>query len=306
MTKAFLSTFGKHACFHVICYVRCKPQATTGMLMLEPQSHPTDGAQEYWEDMNEDTVVVAGSVAIGVMCQAPIAGACKARLTPPLSRDEAAGLSRCFIADVVELAAGLPDFVQARCSIVFGPASAEAAFDELLPDKILRIPQRGEDMGERCANAIEDLFAKGYGAVCLLNADCPTLPPAVLQAAVEILRLPRQRMVLGPALDGGHYLIGVNRFVPELLRNVARSSGHILAQSATSAEELGMVAERLPAWYDVDDGMSLSWLMRELFGDGLPPVTNGLTGAPARQTKRYLAALAGRGDGPPVEPHSDI
>jgi rSAM/selenodomain-associated transferase 1 len=240
-----------------------------------------------------------GTVAIGIMCKAPAAGASKTRLSPPLSSDEAATLSRCFIADLASIVAGLPPELGVRGFAVFTPPEAEPALAGVLPAGFGTLPQRGESLAERCTHAVADLLAESCDAACLLNADSPTLPTAVLEAAVEALRRPGDRVVLGPAIDGGYYLIGTKRAAPELFRDIAWSTSGVLAQTEARARELGLDVERLPAWYDVDDGLGLIWLLQELLGDGTAPVANGLRGSSAARTRSYLSALSARGDGPP-------
>jgi rSAM/selenodomain-associated transferase 1 len=249
--------------------------------------------------MDEGPADLVGSIALGIMCKAPSAGTSKTRLSPPLSRDEAAALARCFIADVANVVGSLPPELGVRGFGVFTPPEAQGALEGLLPAGFGLLAQRGEDLSERCANAVEDLLAQGCAGACLLNADSPTLPTAPLEAAVAALRRPGERVVLGPTLDGGYYLVGVTRPVPELFRAIAWSTGRALTDTETRAGELGLAVERLPAWYDVDDGVALTWLVQELLGDGTPPIANALRGSPAPRTRDYLSALAGRGEGPP-------
>ncbi|MBK8210066.1 MAG: DUF2064 domain-containing protein, partial [Rhodospirillales bacterium] len=78
---------------------------------------------------------------------------------------------------------------------------AEAAFDGVLPRGFGMLAQRGIDLGERMLNAVDDLFSAGFGGVCLVNSDSPTLPAALLRQAVAELRRPGDRIVLGPAID---------------------------------------------------------------------------------------------------------
>jgi uncharacterized protein len=250
--------------------------------------------------MDDEAVELAGPIALGVMCKAPSEGTTKTRLSPPLSREEAAALSRCFIADVAGVVGGLAPEWDTRGYVVFTPPESRGAFEGLLPAGFGILPQRDGDLSERCANAIEDLLAEGCVAACLLNADSPTLPAATLEQAVAALRRPGDRVVLGPALDGGYYLIGVKRPVPELFQEVPWSTSRVMADSEARAGVLGLAVERLPAWYDVDDGLAFAWLLQEILGDGTPPVANGLRGSPALHTRAYLSALMTRGEGPPL------
>lgn len=225
------------------------------------------------------------------MCKAPKAGASKTRLTPPLTGEEAAALSGCFIADVAAVIAGLPASVAARGLAVYTPAGAESAFDGLLPAGFSLLAQRGEALDARLIAAAQDLFDSGHASVCLLNSDSPTLPRAVLEAAAAALTRPGDRLVLGPAIDGGYYLIGLKQPHPRVFRNIAWSTRHVFQQTLRAAATLRLPVTRLPAWYDVDDLAGLHLLLHELFGAGAPPGLGGLKGAPAHRSRRYLREL---------------
>src|SRR5512144_879792 len=123
--------------------------------------------------MGEGPSDLVGSIALGIMCKAPSPGTSKTRLSPPLSRDEAAALARCFIADMAGVIAGLPPELDICRFVVFTPGEAEGAFAALLPDGFGLLAQRGQDLRERCANAVEDLLARSGACACLLNADSP-------------------------------------------------------------------------------------------------------------------------------------
>ncbi len=229
-----------------------------------------------------------GAIALAIVCKAPIAGACKTRLCPPLTIGEAAAASRCFIAD---LAAGTASVGGCDGFAIYTPEGTEAAFDGLLPASFRMLAQRGADLGERLLHATEDLLAAGYGGVCLLNADSPTLPTDVLRRAEVALREAGDRLVLGPAIDGGYYLIGLKRPHGKLFAGVSWSSNQVLSQTLARAADLALPLTLLPLWYDVDDLGSLRLLLHELFVGGNPLAVNGLAGAPAPRSHAYFAAL---------------
>lgn len=225
------------------------------------------------------------------MCKAPLDGECKTRLCPPLTPREAAEMSACFIADLASVIAEVSGDDGIEGVAVHTPAGAEAAFDGLLPAGFRMLAQRGADLDERLVFATEDLLSAGFGGVCLINADSPTLPAALLRQAVAALRLPGERIVLGPAIDGGYTLIGLKKAHAALFRGIAWSTSQVLAQTLSRAAELGLPPSLLPPWYDVDDVDSLRLLLHELFGDGNPFANGGLTGAPAPRSRRYLQDL---------------
>ena len=218
--------------------------------------------------------------ALGMMIKAPRAGASKTRLVPPLTHEEAARLSVGFLRDTASnmaeacaeaCAADSGNAVQAVA--VYTPAGAEGAFENLLPSGFALLAQRGDSFGERLFNASDDLLRLGYESCCLLDSDSPTLPRALLARAVAELRRPGERLVLGPADDGGYYLIGMKRARRRLFEEIAWSTADVLAQTIARARELHLDVALLPAWYDVDDASTLRRLCDELFD--APPVGDG-------------------------------
>ena len=246
-------------------------------------------------DSVSGTVRAGSFCALAVMAKAPRTGEVKTRLVPPLKHEEAAALNICFLCDVTAVIAELCVPGQADGFAAYMPAGAEAAFDDLLPSRFRLLPQRGANLGERLLHAAEDFFAAGYEAMCLINSDSPTRPPAVLQDAVEALRAPGDRIVLGPADDGGYYLIGLKQAHRRLFQEIAWSTPKVLASTLDRAREIGLDSTLLPSWYDVDDATSLHRLCQELFATPLTS-TNDLRGYAAPCTREFLRKLiAGEG-----------
>src|SRR5262245_13312226 len=112
-----------------------------------------------------------GACAFALMAKAPIAGEVKTRLIPPLTPDEAASLSSCFLQDT----ATLLNEVAAKRGIhrvgMYTPAKSASLFAELLPGFLLA-PQRGEAFGQRLTCAVDDVFAIRFLFVCLIDFDC--------------------------------------------------------------------------------------------------------------------------------------
>lgn len=235
--------------------------------------------------------MTAGSVAFGIMCKAPRAGTSKTRLCPPLTGEEAAALSRCFIADVAAVVAGLRADASAHGVAVYTPVGAEAAFDGLLPQGFSVLAQRGDSLEARLVAAAQDLFDSRYESVCLLNSDSPTLPGAILEAASAALTRAGDRLVLGPAADGGYYLIGLKRLHAGVFHDIAWSTRQVLQQTIRAAAALRLPVTLLPTWYDVDDQAGLQLLLRELFSQNAPPAADGVKGSPASHSRQYLQQL---------------
>ena len=223
------------------------------------------------------------SCALAVMAKAPRAGEVKTRLVPPLTHAEAALLSACLLRDT---AANVADIHDADGFIVYTPADAAAQFRALLPAGCRLLAQRGATLGARLINATEDLLAYGYRSVCLINADAPTLPRAHLAAAVARLSQPDECVVLGPADDGGYYLIGLKRAERQLFTDITWSTSQVCAQTIERARASGLPCELLPAWYDLDDAAALARLCVELFA-----TARGAGGYAAPHTRAYLAGI---------------
>jgi rSAM/selenodomain-associated transferase 1 len=228
--------------------------------------------------------------AFALMAKAPRVGSVKTRLVPPLTPDEAAQLSRCFIRDMSASISDIAVALNAIGVVAFSPAHDATAFDNLLPPEFHLLPQRGADLGERLLHAAEDLFAAGFAAVCLINADSPTLPSARLTDAAALLRQPGDRVVLGEADDGGYYLIGLKRPYARLFSRIDWSTSRVFSQSIERAAEIGLEVASLARWYDVDDGPTL----RRLYEECLQPEGRKASKIPAPETSRFLAELANR------------
>ena len=224
--------------------------------------------------------------ALGLMAKAPLAGEVKTRLVPPLTPDEAAALNVCFLRDMAANLDIVSETEAASGLVVYTPAGAESAFDGVLPERFSLLAQRGASLGERLCNATEDLLRQGYGAVCLINSDSPTLPGSILIRAIESLAAEGDRVVLGAAEDGGYYLIGLKHVHRNLFNEIAWSTSDVLARTRQRAAEIDLPVELLPPWYDVDDAETLSRLCEELL------CTSSLNGAyPAPHTRAFLEAI---------------
>jgi rSAM/selenodomain-associated transferase 1 len=244
------------------------------------------------------TTVEPHSHALVMMAKAPLSGAVKSRLVPPLTPDEAAELNRCFIRDlcasIESAAATVAQDSDARVAgmIAYAPAGKESAFDGVVPDSFELIAQRGDDLTARLINVAGDLLAAGYESVAMMNSDSPTIPASILAGAMTNLARPGDRIAIAGADDGGYCLIGVKRPHWRIFQDITWSTEAVFAQTLERAAELGLEVERMPSWYDVDDAASLRRLIGELCGDQTRIETRGFD-APA--TRACLAGLLANG-----------
>ena len=224
--------------------------------------------------------------ALGVMAKAPLAGEVKTRLVPPLTEQEAAELNVCFLRDIAANIASVSETEAASGLVVYTPIGSESAFDGVLPEGFQLLGQRGTSLGERLYNATDDLLRQGYGAVCLINSDSPTLPRSLLIRAIELLASDGDRVVLGAAEDGGYYLIGLKHPHRDLFNGIAWSTSAVLAHTRQRASEIDLPVEMLGPWYDVDDADTLNRLCEDLF------FSESLEGSyPAPHTRAFLDSI---------------
>jgi uncharacterized protein len=217
--------------------------------------------------------------AIGVMAKAPQPGLAKTRLCPPLEPAQAADLSAAFLRDITENIALAARTMPIHGCIAYAPAGAEAWFAGhlaagtglVLADGTPPMPPDVRGFGRCLLHAARAMLGAGYGAACLLNSDSPTLPTALLVQAARALLAPGERVVLGPAEDGGYYLIGMQHPHASLFADIAWSTHGVAAATLARATALGLEVITLPTWYDVDDAATLGRLAAEISGDAPPP-----------------------------------
>jgi len=241
------------------------------------------------------TVVAAraGVCGLAVMAKAPRAGMVKTRLSPPLTPAQAAALNVCFLKDTAESIAAVaaggvgPGGWRAAGLISYTPVGDEGLFEGLLPEGFCLVAQREGDFGQRLLGAAEDILACGFGSVCLIDSDSPTVPRAAYEQAVLELARPGDRMVLGPTADGGYYLIGMKRAHAAVFERISWSTETVFAETCERAREAGIEVVELPLWYDVDDGATLKILEAELLA-GMAPGFAAEAGYAAENTRAML------------------
>ena len=96
------------------------------------------------------------------------------------------------------------------------------------------------------------MLSAGYGSVCLVNSDSPTLPTSLLVDAARALSLPGNRIVLGPAEDGGYYLLGMKAAHAHLFADIAWSTDSVAATTRLRAAALGLEVVELPSAQDLE------------------------------------------------------
>lgn len=184
----------------------------------------------------------------------------KTRLSPPLTSDQAAGLHEAFVLDVVSAAQPVRGVTQWLSG---APSTTHPFFRALARRFRLRLlTQTGDTLGERMASALRQALEAGATRVVLIGTDIPTLPTSIIRDAFRLLR--RSDVVLGPACDGGYYLIGLSQRVPPIFNEIPWGRSTVLETTLTRINRLGLRCRLLPFWYDVDTMPSLRLLTAHL------------------------------------------
>src|SRR5262249_19636914 len=171
---------------------------------------------------------------------------------------------------------------------VYAPAGAEEILRQLFPPSFRLLLQADAELGHVLFGATRNLLAVPHDCVLLVNGDSPTLPTAVLSPAIETLRKPGDPLVLGPASDGGYYLIGLKQAHRAVFRRIEWGTAGVARSTLRRAREIALEATLLPEWYDVDDADTLRWLRDELAGR----LDRFQGGGPAAATRAFLATAS--------------
>lgn len=206
--------------------------------------------------------------ALIVFFKWPKPGSVKTRLVPFLTHEEAAQLYEKFVLDTFETVAKL------RNSDLFGYVSGEAEESnslrlalEMMSVKI--IPQQGTGLAERISNAFRELFELGYRSVAIIGTDSPDLPLSYIEAAFQSLDVAKPALCIGPSEDGGYYLLGMNRFFPQVFQGVPYSSSDTYIETLRTLMPLPLNVFPLRMWYDIDEKDDLRKLIANMKGGEL-------------------------------------
>jgi len=185
------------------------------------------------------------------MARLPLAGACKTRLCPPLSEQQAADLYRAFLIDIGrELAHwnAPTDLWVAWAGSEEGPG----ALEDFFPARTCFVRQQGGSLTERMDGVFDHLFEQGYRRIVMRNSDSPHLPLSFIEQAFAALQHTPGGVALGPDLDGGYYLVGLDR-PPAGIFPEQMGTESVFKQTVALAGALQRVVAELPAFLDVDD-----------------------------------------------------
>jgi uncharacterized protein len=183
-----------------------------------------------------------------IMVKDPARSKVKTRLAEELGHELAEALYRAFVADILKTVR------QARldCTVAFSPEGSRNSVQEWIGRGIPLLEQVGDDLGARMKNIFLNLFREGCRRVILVGSDIPDLTGDFIKEA--FLRLGEGNAVIGPALDGGYFLIGFARegFLPDIFEGIEWGSSGVFGATMRVFEKRERQVSVLSPWSDVD------------------------------------------------------
>jgi uncharacterized protein len=183
----------------------------------------------------------------------PRPGQAKTRLIPALGPEGAARLQIAMTQHSLLQARGLKQPIA-----IYYTNGEERELRDWLGEDLCYCTQCAGDLGAKMLGAFWDRLGEGNGAAVIIGTDCPGLDTQLLAQTFEALQT--SDLVLGPALDGGYYLIGLRRVIPALFDNITWSTDQVLSQTLAIAKGLNLSIHLLPELPDIDRPEDLKFL----------------------------------------------
>lgn len=189
------------------------------------------------------------TTALIIFVRHPVLGKVKTRLAKGVGDEKALEIYKLLLKHTLQITGALPfpKFVYYSDGI--------QEHDLWSHPEYTKRRQTGNDLGERMSNAFQAVFEQGFTKAIIIGSDCYQLTAEIIQEAVNALQ--EHPIALGPAFDGGYYLLGMNRFIPELFVNKTWSTDQVAGQTLGDAERLKLPYALLPRLHDVDEAADL-------------------------------------------------
>jgi len=192
---------------------------------------------------------------LGIMAKYPEKGKVKTRLVPPLTPAQAAKLYEAVMLDTINTL----DRMYFKKAIFYNPQKSQAYFKDITRPDWQLFPQKGEDLGQRLANAFLKVKDHKFPVV-IIGSDSPALVPEYIIEAILLL-YEGNDISLGPAEDGGFYLIGIkdvsSMLVKKIFSNIRWSTQYAMEDVVNNIKKAGKKAAYTPEWFDLDTAEDL-------------------------------------------------
>ena len=180
----------------------------------------------------------------------PIEGEVKTRLASSLGDEKALEVYQ----QLLKITAGVAEDVNAEKLVSYSKYVEESDdFDETIFDKSV---QKKGNLGEKMKHAFRDGFDEGFNRIVLIGSDCPEITQSLIDEA--FIELSEADSVIGPSDDGGYYLIGLSRFIPEIFDDVEWSTSSVFSSTIKALDDLEATYHVLKKLNDIDTESDLN------------------------------------------------
>ena len=187
-------------------------------------------------------MLIKSADALIVFARNPALGKVKSRLSNTLGERKALQVYERLLAGTLKTAG---DHVSVKFVFL-----SDYLQENLKCDNSVQFLQSGTDLGERMKNAIEKIFKMGFKRICIIGTDSPDINCEILDNAFKALD--ESDAVLGPAHDGGYYLIGFTKLIPEIFSDIKWGTDSVLDTTLNKLDASGFSYQLLKKLYDID------------------------------------------------------
>ena len=183
-----------------------------------------------------------------IFVKVPIKGQVKSRLAVCIGEEATVALYKNFIHDIV----GTVEKSTYPLKICFYPADKRVAVASLLGSGYDLMPQQSGDLGTKMEHAFRQTFVDGFTSVLLIGSDIPDIPTSIFREALDSLK--NNDVVIGPAADGGYYLIGFNNdsFLPQVFYGIPWGTDMVFRMTMGILDSASLRIHLVASWWDVD------------------------------------------------------
>ena len=184
-----------------------------------------------------------------VFTRYPEPGKTKTRMIPVLGAEGAAVLQRQLTEHTLKQVKKLQSMRSVSLELHFAGGNQQL-MQKWLGENLTYCPQQKGDLGQRMYAAFASAFTAGSSRVVTIGIDCPDIDELLLDRAFDLLK--QKDLVLGPAEDGGYYLIGLSCLFVQLFKDISWGSDRVLEQTTNIANKLGLNFDYLTTLNDID------------------------------------------------------
>lgn len=184
-----------------------------------------------------------------VFTRYPEVGTTKTRIIPVIGAKKAASLQQKMTEHTIDTVKLLSNQFPVKI-MVFYTGGDLNLMKNWLGNQYNYVNQGSGDLGERLKIAFQRVFEQTTGKVLIIGTDCPDITSTILKQGFDALK--DHDLVLGPATDGGYYLIGIKSLIPELFQGISWGTETVLAETVKIGIQLGLNTAFLPELADID------------------------------------------------------